>query len=1102
MNLAPRHIPIYMAFTLILIFVVSTQLAYAQGQETANLTGTVMDENNEPIPNAIIRFFGPDNTRGRATTDSSGRFQLVVDREGTYSLFAVCNRSETPGVDYVPSFWETHLQLGSTSTFTFVLERGASLYLDEELRFFESTDPADFFRFTVVHPDGDPLGGKYSVYTYGSRTSLVWLFGFDQRHVVVPADTEVIIEAYAEIRSAGVSHTFTIRPRTGHFRLSQGEMLHVDIREHAIDFNIANLRQMLDSAFSLLKDADYAGFLVTVEREDLLNAYGLVDSSLLSLKEGLYDESFAELRRAYISTSRTIDSLQGLLQVSSQSAFLLSLLFVFIATASAYLVTERKSQVEMLVGARKKLSFSLNLLIAVIVYAVLFSSFYISYPGCRLIPQTTLIPGAAFAFVVGQLVVAASPRAFSEKKGELQRIQFRSAIITAFSMACRNLRRRKLRTVLTLANTMILIFGFITFTSISPGFGLVERPLRPTIPVDALLMRDVPLDPDSRFPPPLPSSFVTWLESQPNVTSISPKAENIPMDMSTPIGYLYTKSGENLPVQGIVGILPSIEAGLTRINDTIIEGSYLRDDDHRGILVGSSLRNLLNVGDELYGLKKDFTVRGFFDQSVFEKLVDIDGQLFIPKGLDMRGSVVPCRGDRVIIVTYDAALTLPRVAISRVSVQLRDPNAEEYANFAQIVALTREYEVYISHPNSLHLFYLGGYIEERGVGSLPFLLVLVVLNISATMLGSVKERRDEIGSLSSVGLNPTHISALFVAEAAIVGFVGGGVGYLLGISGYRLAVTPFFGALHVREKASAEWGLIALIVSGLAAIIASLIPAMQASTIVTPSLIRKWRFRGSEKPREAGQPWAVDLPIRLVPGELEPFTGFIVERLRQRLGGASEIDFVTDIRLKEEATDTGLSKRIGFSYYPKPSVMSKNELVVEQVQSDYFDVKLLCVPIQNAEDAVRGAATYIRGLILEWNAMAFEVATPYDPTLSQLYSLVNAYNPTTLYLMTTEPGIMDKLDALKRALVVEGLRPPKLVINRVDPLDIEQCMKAAEELVSRADVVCVSGKPAALCTALAVNAKIQKKRTCFVVDPRPVKLRMEDPFQVLKVVNI
>ena len=1093
------RIPGYVALAFIFMLLFSTQLVQAEEQKTAALRGTVRDENNEPISSVSIRVLGPGNARVQSTTDSSGEFRAVVDREGWYSVYAMYNRSDTPGVDYVPSLWRSYLQLGSTATFTFTLEKGASLYVDEELWFVESREPVDRATFTVAYPNGEQLSGKSSIYTYGSDSDLVSVFDFDPRLVVVPADKEVIIDVSSRIGRSGVSHSFTMKGKTGYFKISQGATLHVDVRDHSLAFNVASLKDMLNSALSLLKDAVYAGFLVTVERQDLQDASGLIDSSLSSINKGLYDESFAKLRNAYILTSRTRDGLQVLLHMSSQSALILSLLFVFIASAGAYLITERQSSVDMLVRGRKKFSFSLNSTVAMILYAVLFSSFHFAYPGCRLVPPVVLIPVSLFALIAGQLVVAASPGAFSERKGEQRSIQFRSAVMAAFSMACRNLRRRRLRTALTLANIVILIFAFITFTSISPGYGLITQPLRPAIAVDALLIRDIPVD-YSLYSPPLPTSFVTWLEHQPNVTFVSPKAENIPVGLTDPIGYLRTESGEKLHVQGVVGVMPNVEAEFTGIKEIVVFGDSLQSNDHDGIVVSSTLREKLNIGDSLYGFEREFVIKGFFDLSALEKLVDVDGQLFIPNLRNQMGAIVPCTGDQVIIVTYDTALTLPRTYISRVDVHLESPNRAEYFDFAQMVTLSRGYQVYVSHPGSLHLQYLGTQVEEKGASMIPFLMLLVILHISASMFSVVNERTDEIASLSSVGLNPTHIAVLLVAEASIVGFVGGGLGYLLGIFGYRLASVSFFGTLFVREKASVEWGLLALVVSGLTAILASAIPAFRASTIVTPSLLRRWSVDMEGKPREAGQPWVLDIPIKLMPRELDPFTGFIVERLRERSG--SRADYVTDIELEEQVTDDDTLRSLGFVHFAEEALRIRNKLVIRRGEAEHLDVKLLCFPSGKSVKAVPKTGTFVRKIVLEWNAKKFEVAAPFDPSLSTLYTLVNAYSPTSLYVITQEAEVMRKLEPLSKVLVAEGIRPPRIVISRVNALEIEECMKAAKEVVSRADVVCISGGSSTLCTLLAINATIQGKTKCVVIDPRPIEVRRKDPLGTLKVVNI
>ncbi len=1089
----------YWAIAFTIVFLVCTQLVHVHGQEKAILTGTVLDENEEPVPNAIIRVLGSGRTRYEATTDSSGNFQLLADLEGWYSVYAICDRPETSGVDYVPSLWRTYLQLGSTATFTFRLERGASVYLDGDIRFVENSKPADYYEFTVTNSKGEPLTEKSSVYTYGSDTDLVRRFGFSERLVVIPADTEVVIRIDASISLPWTSHTFTVRGKPGYFKLSQGETLHLDGVEYSLDFNVEKTKQTWDSAFYLLKDAEHVGFLISAERQDLMDAYGLIDASLASIKERLYGEAYAKLRSAYVLTSGTMERLQGLIQTGSLSALLLMPIFAFIASSSAYLIAEKESRIEMFSQERRRFSLSINLLINILFYGILISSFYLANPGCRLISQSGFLVATILVLVIGQVAVMALPRALSERKGQDRSIQFGSAVIIAFSMACRNLRRRKLRTILSLANMMILVFGFITFTSISAGFGLATHSLPPSIPQHAILIRDRLEGSEEPFLP-LPSSFLSWLENQPNVTLISPKAENMPARGYT---WLYTRSGKKFLVRGILGVAATAEANFTHLDEVVVAGDYVQDGDLEGILICSSLSDSLevDVGDKLYGLNREFTIKGFFDKTVMETLKDIDGQPLIPRYVDPLG-ILPCSGDEIIMADYNMSFSLPGVVLSRVNVQLKDPNPQEYSEFAQMVALSREYRVFVSHPNSLYLQYIGYYVEEKGAGLIPFLMILVILNISAMMLGSVVERRDEIASLSSVGLNPTHISALFIAEAAVIGIIGGGLGYLLGMLGYRTALTTWFGVLQVREKASAEWGLVSLLLSASTAIVASVIPTLKASTIVTPSLLRKWRVSEEVKPRETGQPWVLDLPVKLMPREVEPFTGFIYERIHQRTGGV--VSDISGVRLREEETDGGPLKTIVFRYSRQsPPRWSQNELVIQRAEGEgFFEAKLLCVPSINSGKMVREAATHVRNLIFEWNAMKFEVATPFDPSLSQLYTLVNAYNPTSLYIATTQPIPDEKISSLKNRLIVEGIRPPRIVISRVNPLDIEDCMKTAEELVSRADVVCISGEPAALCAALAVSATIRRKMRCFVTDPRPMEVRMKNPFQSLKIVNV
>jgi ABC-type lipoprotein release transport system permease subunit len=1103
-----HHRALLIALTVTAFFLAAGITAIiSEAQEKAVVSGIVVDEEGAPIPGANVTLLDLRwrKIRRAVTTDQAGRFYMAISKGGSYLVYVTCDWRETSGVDYVPQRWRVWVSAGSTSTHKFVLRRGASIYFEGEIRSIKSRSPSHAQYFEVRELDKKPGGEEYwtgPVRDYGSYADIVKAIGYDERLVVIPAEAKVEIKVTADFKSPTKGkdwrEAFIVKGKAGYFKLSPGELLRFDVSEPNIISNMEDVREILESSLRLLEECRDAGFLVEAERRDLTNSYRLLEESLSLLRVRAYDQSFAKLRSSYMLAEKAKEQLEGLILTSSQSFAPILFIFVFVAFASAHLIAERRSSLEVSVGERA-FSLPINIPIGIGLYVILIGVFYLLFPGCRLVHEVVFVSAAALALIVGQSMLILAPRLFPERESGNRSIRIQSALIAAFSMACRNLRRRKTRTLMNLINITVLVFGFITLTSISPGYGLVARAIRPSLPVDALLIRDEPIGGYIGSFVSLPEPFLEWLEAQPNVTRISPKAENSPVSSLEPLGRLYSQSGESMTVLGVLGFIPSVEANITGFDSIIVEGEYLRDDDsRRGVLISSDLKRLLNVdvGDLLYGFGQEFIIRGFFDTERLNGWKDIDGNPILPYMYDPMAGTYPCSGKNVIIVTYEKALTLPKASTSRVAVQLREGG--DYESLAKIITLTYDYDVYISHPGSLTRQTIGDYVEEKGLGLLPFLMALVTLNIGASMLGTVKERRGEIASLSSIGLNPTHIAALFVAEAVVIAFIGGGFGYLLGISSYRLASRLMLGVLEVREKTSAEWGIIALFFSLATAIVGSLIPALQSSTLVTPSLLRRWRIREDSQPSGADGSWRIDLPIKLLSRELEPFTGFILERM-------NESGEVNKESIKLEKGDK--TRKIRFIFNPPElGYRSHNEILIQESRVGSYDLTLRCLPEappSHSREIVHRTATYVRKLILEWNAKTFEVATSFDPSLSQLYNLVNVYNPTTLYVLTAHPDTEQKLEKFKEALMLRGIRLPKLIVSTVDPSDVEETMKKAEEVVSKADVICISGDQSTLCTALAVNAaKQQKKMICYVVDERPPEEREKNPYQDLEVISL
>ena len=273
----------------------------------------------------------------------------------------------------------------------------------------------------------------------------------------------------------------------------------------------------------------------------------------------------------------------------------------------------------------------------------------------------------------------------------------------------------------------------------------------------------------------------------------------------------------------------------------------------------------IKTQDSILVFEREFKVVGIFNDENLEKILELDGKSFLPYRLQATPGgiyVTQCRGDKIVIMNFKTALTLPNTAISRIYIQLK--NSSNLLKMGDTIVLARGYTVWVSFKGSLYKKYIGSYLEEKGAGLVPFTMLLSILIIGSIMFRSVEERKHDIFILSSIGLNPTHITALFMAEALIIGLISGGLGYLFGVSGYRIIGT--ISPLGIKEKVSLEWSLIALLFSLLTSVLAALIPAIKASTIVTPSYLRKLRFREDEKPREEGEPWVIELPIKIRDG--------------------------------------------------------------------------------------------------------------------------------------------------------------------------------------------------------------------------------------------
>ncbi|MDH5462047.1 MAG: ABC transporter permease, partial [Candidatus Bathyarchaeota archaeon] len=159
--------------------------------------------------------------------------------------------------------------------------------------------------------------------------------------------------------------------------------------------------------------------------------------------------------------------------------------------------------------------------------------------------------------------------------------------------------------------------------------------------------------------------------------------------------------------------------------------------------------------------------------------------------------------------------------------------------------------------------------------TLFFLSGIVICIIANTMLGNIHQRRKEMFTLATAGLNPDHFTGLLLAEAFVLSFIGGGIGYSAGLYAvvlYSLPVSMF--------ELSAALMAGVILISAAVAFIASVLPALKASMAATPSLLKRW---WREAPPSVGWPprWTFTIPVKVTEETAEEFVYFYMKRLTE-----------------------------------------------------------------------------------------------------------------------------------------------------------------------------------------------------------------------------
>lgn len=339
-------------------------------------------------------------------------------------------------------------------------------------------------------------------------------------------------------------------------------------------------------------------------------------------------------------------------------------------------------------------------------------------------------------------------------------------------MALRNLGRHRLRSLVSL---VAIVFGVLALLiTRSTVEGIMNSMLRNTIELSAghvritdaeylkrerLTSLNYPID---GFAGEGVSGMLGDIKQLPYVHLVSPRIKFSAM----------SAQGDELEGFVVLGVDPQVEMELAHLDRYLAHGRFVKSGETE-IVMGYRLLDKLGyeVGDRITIVFTDSlgSVRGYTLDVVGElqsglPMID-SGLAYIPLDAAQQMLSMPDMVTEILITAKEESQTSS--LLSQVESWLKKSDRDER---------------YTAVPWYNHNETVSFIVAARGLYNLMYLLILflasfVVIN---TMVMVVRERTKEIGMLAALGLRPSEIKRLFVAEGLVLGLIGSTIGTILG----------------------------------------------------------------------------------------------------------------------------------------------------------------------------------------------------------------------------------------------------------------------------------------------------------------------------------
>ena len=393
-----------------------------------------------------------------------------------------------------------------------------------------------------------------------------------------------------------------------------------------------------------------------------------------------------------------------------------------------------------------------------------------------------------------------------------------------FFLALRNVRKRGIRSWLTMLGVFIGIAAVVSLISLGQGLETAITGQFGALSTDTLLVQGA----DTGFSPPGSTSVRKMTE---NDLEIIKKVQGIKIAIPR---YFRAGKVEFNNVLGFTALasLPSekdqIEEVYSALNIGTEEGRLLRSDDRGKIVLGNSF-----ISDDLYGKP----IRIGSNLQVQGKNFEVIGILKTSSTFTINSAILMAEED------MKELFKIPKDEIDFIVVRVENENqVEQVANeISRRLRKDRnqkigeeDFEVQTPIQSLQTVQTIINVINIVVLGIAAVSLLVGGIGIANTMFTSVLERTKEIGVMKAIGAQNKDVLAVFVIEAALLGLIGGVVGALIGLGlavGASGIANAAFGETIFTINVSLPLLLGSVVFSLTIGIFSGIIPALQASKL-------------------------------------------------------------------------------------------------------------------------------------------------------------------------------------------------------------------------------------------------------------------------------